>query len=671
MPGLSREKEHSKIIGSYLGRNGDLSRELPGYEERPEQIQMAHAVLKTLTDQGILMVEAGTGTGKTLAYLLPALLSHQRVIISTGTKTLQEQIFYKDLPLLSRHFDFKAVMMKGRANYLCWRRFYRLARQPKLEYAEDAGIIEQIRSWAESSETGDREELKELSEDHPLWEKISSDTDFCLASNCEHFRDCFVTRLKAKAQAAEIIVVNHYLFFADLAVRKTGFGEVIPRYKAVIFDEAHILEDVITEYFGIRLSDRRILELAKDLASEHHGLSKAEVKEFARFAARIENITTDAFSGLRRHFQCLPREDEGKRVEFEISKVPGPMVKSGFELTRELARAASILGHKADSPELIALSQRLSKHAGDLDFLLRQDEPGFVYYADLKPKSLVLRASPLEVGNFLRESFYPNLESVIFTSATLTVAQKKEPSFDYFKARMGLEQANKAKEVWLKSSFDFERQSILFLPKETLLPDKPAFVDCAAKVVEQLLEITRGRAFLLFTSYKNLEAFYQRLQTKIEYPLLRQGDHPRSELLRRFREIEESVLFGTMSFWQGVDVVGPALSLVVIDRLPFDSPGDPLIKARIKAISASGGNAFLDYQVPAAVIMLRQGLGRLIRSRKDFGALCVLDSRIQKKAYGKIFLESLFQMPITHSLKSVQEFFQKAARGTGIFSDQL
>ena len=656
MPAIS--KEYLKTIEGYLGKGGVLSRELPGYEHRPEQMQMAQAALKLLVDGGILMAEAGTGTGKTLAYLLPAILSNQRVIISTGTKTLQEQIFYKDLPLLQRHFEFRAVMMKGRANYLCWRRFHKLARQPKLEFLEDGEVFEQIRSWAEASETGDREELKELSEENPVWEKISSDTDLCFGSNCEHFRECFVTRLKMKAQASEIIVVNHYLFFADLAIRKLDFGEVIPRYNAVIFDEAHILEDVITEYFGVNISDRRILELVHDLDAEKKYLSKFEARELERSAGRIENLCATAFSGLRSHFQNLPGLDEGKRIDFAVSNTPLPAVRACFELSQELARASALLSEKTDAPELVGLSQRAVKQAGDLDFIIRQDEPGFVYYADMRPRSLILRASPLEISSFLKENFYPNLESVVFTSATLAVAQKKEPSFEYFRARMGLDKSESAKELWLKSSFDWKRQAVLFLPKDIPMPDAPGFVSESAKVLEQLLELSQGRAFLLFTSYKNLEAFYEKLKRKVKFPLLRQGDKPRSELLREFREVEESILFATMSFWQGVDVVGPALSLVVIDRLPFDSPGDPLIKARINAINLSGGNAFLDYQVPTAVIMLRQGLGRLIRSRRDRGALCVLDPRIHKKGYGKTFLESLPEMPVTHSLKGVQEFFE-------------
>ena len=282
---------------------------------------------------------------------------------------------------------------------------------------------------------------------------------------------------------------------------------------------------------------------------------------------------------------------------------------------------------------------------------------GFVYYADMRPRSIILRASPLEIGGLLKESFYPSIESIIFTSATLTTSQKKEPNFEYFKNRMGLDEAPMLKELWLKTSFDFKSQAVLFLPKDLPMPDHPNFIREASSVVGELLEISRGRAFLLFTSYRNLEAFYERLSGHLKYPMLKQGDRPRSELLREFREVEESILFATMSFWQGVDVVGPALSLVVVDRLPFDSPGDPLIKARINAVNGSGGNAFFDYQVPAAVIMLRQGLGRLIRSKKDRGALCVLDTRISKKNYGRIFLDSIPEMTITHGLKAVEEFF--------------
>ena len=359
-------KDHKKAIADYLGKSGVLCKELPGYEYRHEQIQMAEAALQTLVDRGILVVEAGTGTGKTLAYLLPAILSNQRVIISTGTKTLQEQIFFKDLPLLQKHFNFKAVMMKGRGNYLCWRRFHKFSRQPKMEFIADAEIIEQIREWSETSESGDREELKELSEDNPVWSKIASDGDLCFGSNCPHFRECFVTRLKMKAQGSEIIVVNHSLFFADLAIRKLGFGEVIPRYQAVIFDESHILEDVITEYFGVSASDRRVLELARDLAAESSGLSKHEARELGRVAARMENLAEATFSGLKKHLENLAAEDEGKRIPFNITDAPTPVVRAGFELARELSQAGSILSGKSDSPDLLGLSQRASKQAGDI-----------------------------------------------------------------------------------------------------------------------------------------------------------------------------------------------------------------------------------------------------------------------------------------------------------------
>jgi len=654
-------REYSKAIESLLGRGGLLDKELPGWEHRPEQVQMAQAALRALDERRILVVEAGTGTGKTLAYLVPCILSSQRVVISTGTKTLQDQIFHKDLPALANHFKFKAVVMKGRANYLCWRRFYKFGRQPKMEFMDGAAIFEEVREWSESTETGDREELKGLSEDNPLWSKICSEGDLCAGSGCEHYRDCFVTRLKMKAQAADVIVVNHSLFFADFVIRKLDHGAVIPNYKAVIFDEAHILEDVITEHFGVTISDKKIMDLAKDIAGEASGLSKREAKEFARLAARIENLTETAFSGLRSHFRNLPGEDEGRRIPFEADHVPLPVVKSGFELSKQLSQAGALLCDKTGAPELSGLSQRAGKQAGDLDFLLRQDEPGYVFYADLRPRSLVLRASPLEVGGMLRESFYPACQSLIFTSATLTTALKKEPSFDYFKSRLGLAEAS-LEELCLKSSFDFKTQALLYLPKELPMPDHPNFVAEAAKVMEELVEASKGRAFLLFTSYKNLEAFHQLLAPRLKYPVLRQGDQPKSELLREFREVEESVLFATMSFWQGVDVVGPALSLVVIDRLPFDSPGDPLIKARINAVDQSGGNAFLDYQVPSAVIMLRQGLGRLIRSKKDRGALSVLDTRIHKKSYGRIFLDSLPEVPVTHSLKAVAEFFDGERR---------
>lgn len=657
------QAKYRRVIEEYLGERGIFAQEISQYEYRPEQIKMAEAVFSSLQEGGILVVEAGTGTGKTLAYLLPIILSNQRVVISTGTKNLQEQIFYKDLPLLRTHFDFRAVLMKGRANYLCWRRFYKTLSQPKLEFISDGEILQMIQSWAERTETGDKEELIELSEGHPIWEKLSSDAELCLASDCPHFRDCFLTRLKVKAQSAELIVVNHHLFFADLAVRRLGFGEVIPRYRSVIFDEAHLLEEVITEYFGVSISDRRILELARDLNSELRGLSKLEARELSQCSTRIQNLTEFVSSELRKFLERVAIEEEAKRVAFEAEKLAPLLVQNGLDLAKQLAQTSSILAEKKNAPELLALSQRAKKQAEDLTLIFSQDQPGFVYYAELRPKSLILRASPLEVAKLLKETLYPHLESIIFTSATLTTFAKEKHSFDYFKTRMGLAQEDNAenlvKELWLKTSFDWKKQAILFLPDFLPEPDEPEFVEKASELLERILELSQGRAFLLFTSYKNLEAFYERLAYRIPYPALRQKDKPRSELLREFKQVKGSVLFATTSFWQGVDVMGPALSLVVIDRLPFDSPSDPLVKARINAISLQGGNPFLDYQVPSAVIMLRQGLGRLIRSKKDRGALCVLDKRILKKSYGKIFLKSLPEIKMVKHLSEVEFFFEK------------
>ncbi len=646
------------LLYQYLGRGGELSQHLRGYEYRPEQIKMAQAVLENLINGGILLVEAGTGTGKTLAYLVPAILSARRVVISTGTKNLQEQIFYKDLPLLAKHFEFSAVVMKGRRNYLCWRRFYRFLAQPRFDFASGQAVLELIQNWAQTTETGDKEELKELSEDEPIWDKICSDSELCLASNCPHFSECFISKLRARAQKADLIIVNHHLFFADLAIRQLGFGEVIPRYRAVVFDEAHILEDVITDYFGIQLSDRKIIELARDLNFESQDLEPFAQKELSRLAQKIESLSASLFKSLRELFMQKINEEE-KRMPFNIDELPFAVFNQAKKLKDELFGVAKILNSQASDPSILAMALRAEKQAQDLDFLFRQDEKDYVYYAQLKPRATILCASPLEVGSLLQKVLYPHLDSLIFTSATLTVFNEDKPSFEYFRSRMGLSESPHIKELWLESSFDWKNQALLFLAPKLPEPDSPQFVEQAVELVKKLLDLSKGRAFLLFTSYKNLEQFYERLAPHIPYLSLRQGDAPRSHLLEKFREIESSVLFATISFWQGVDVVGPALSLVVIDRLPFDSPSDPLIKARINAINSRGGNAFMDYQVPSAVIMLRQGIGRLIRSRSDKGVLAILDSRVLKRNYGRIFLQSLPQIPITQDIKRVEEFFQK------------
>ena len=654
---MKPEKSQIKQLYQFLGKSGELSQKLKDYEYRPEQIQMAEAVLEVLQEGGILLVEAGTGTGKTLAYLLPSLLANRRVVISTGTKTLQEQIISKDLPLLAQHFPFEAVVMKGRANYLCWRRFNNFLSRPRLDFEGEEELLKEIQHWARQSPAGDKEEFPLLSSEHPVWEKICSDSESCLGTNCPHFSGCFITQLRARAQRADLIIVNHHLFFADLAIRQLGFGEVIPRYRAVIFDEAHLLEDTISDYFGISLSDRRILELARDIQEKSESLSKLEQKELKKTARVIENLTQNLFQELREEFE-QESEREEKRLPFALEKLPLSLLHQSEELKTALSRLALILEPKSQEPELYALALRAIKQSQDLDFLFRQDEPDYVYYARLRPKSTVLSASPLEVGPILQKILYPHLESLIFTSATLTTAEKNQPGFSYFKSRLGLESAF-CRELWLASSFDWQRQAILFIPDYLPEPDDPEFISQACGVLEKLLSLSKGRAFLLFTSYRHLSAFYQELAPRLKFPCLCQGEAPRSYLLEEFRQVEESVLFATTSFWQGVDVIGPALSLVVIDRLPFNSPSDPLVRARIELLYSRGRNAFLEYQVPSAVIMLRQGLGRLIRSKKDFGALSILDPRILKRSYGKIFLQSLPPMPITQKLEEVERFFQK------------
>ena len=651
---------HKKILHQFLKRGGELANSLKDFEYRPEQIRMAEAVMEVLKEGGILLVEAGTGTGKTLAYLLPALLSGRRVVISTGTKTLQEQIFSKDLPLLSHYFQFEAVMMKGRANYLCWRRFNKFLAYPRLDFEMKAELIKEIQNWARQSSSGDKEEFSGLSSEHPLWDKICSDSDSCLGSNCQYFSGCFITRLRGKAQRADLIIVNHHLFFADLAIRQLGFGEIIPRYRAVIFDEAHLLEEIISDYFGISLSDRKIQELAQDLKEQSQSLSRAEQNNLEGISQKLANLSQSLFQSLRKELEKESSPEE-KRVSFSVDKLPLELLHQAEELKEFFKRTSLLLEPRTDEPELYALALRAIKLRQDLDFLFRQDELDYVYYAQLRSKSTVLSASPLEVGPILEKILYPHLEALVFTSATLTTAEEEGLGFSYFKNRLGLESVP-CQELCLASSFNWKKQAILFVPDYLPEPDNEDFIPRACEVLEKLLSLSQGRAFLLFTSYRHLEAFYQELAPGLEFPCLRQGDAPRWYLLEEFRRIEESVLFATTSFWQGVDVIGPALSLVAVDRLPFDSPSDPLIRARIELLYSRGRNAFLEYQVPSAVIMLRQGLGRLIRSKKDFGVLCILDSRILKRNYGKIFLQSLPAVPITRDLKEVEKFFYKRQR---------
>jgi ATP-dependent DNA helicase DinG len=631
-----------------FGPSGLLAQKLGSYEYRPEQGKMAQGVNRAFARERFLIVEAGTGTGKTLAYLIPAVLSGKRVVISTGTKTLQEQLFFKDVPFIQEKlgFSFKASFMKGRNNYLCRRRFELFSRQPLLKALEEVSHFQALKKWAGRTKTGDRAELKELPEDLGLWNEVCASSDACLGQGCKFFDRCFITRLRQEAAGSDMVIVNHHLFFADLAVRLRGYGEVLPRYEAVIFDEAHQLEEVATHYFGTTVSNYRFEELARDIRREMTA-AKSRDEILNKISARLLDQAGQFFDLFRRGEIAyrLRREWRKDRV-----------VELAALLTRELTLlVAHIEGMKEPSEAFRALSRRGEELKRQFQEVMALSDHRLVYWCEVRGKGIFLHASPVDVSSDLQNQLYPRLKTAVFTSATLSA----QGCFRFFKERMGLggEWGAGMEEMLLDSSFDMESQALLYLPENLPDPNHPGFVERAAEEIERILKQTRGRAFVLFTSLKNMEEAYRRVRERIPFTCFLQGERPKTALIEAFKEDIHSVLFATASFWEGVDVQGEALSCVIIDRLPFSRPNEPIMEARLDHIASSGGNPFWDYQVPSAIILLKQGLGRLIRTARDRGVMAILDPRLLTKTYGKTFLESLPRCPVVQDEEAIGRFF--------------
>jgi ATP-dependent DNA helicase DinG len=652
-------------VSAVFAPGGPLSLALDGFEARPAQIDMAMAVADVFADGGVLLAEAGTGTGKTLAYLVPAIMSRERVLISTGTKNLQEQIFFKDLPVLKETLGipFTAAYMKGRGNYLCLHRFEALKDGPAIHSREDAIAIEAIGEWARQTETGDRAEMEDLPEDFPLWPDIAATSENCIGAECPRFSDCHVTKMRQRAAESDVVIVNHHLLCADASVRQSAFGEVIPSCRYAIVDEAHQLEDIATQYFGTAVSNYRFDDYARDV---DRALSAKQIPDRDASDTLRDDID-NVRDGARLFFgtlQTLRFEGRGGglrpgsgQAETRI-RVTAPILERAAAdaavLVRALEAVEATIALTKDLPEdVIALGRRAAELKRDVQFLTRADDPGHVFYLDIRGRGVFLRASPIDVSAIIREMLLDRMTATVLTSATLSV----DGRFDYVRSRLGVRKAHEAR---LLSEFDYTQQAILYLPKKMPDPRSPQFVGAAGREVVEILKRTRGRAFVLFTSYANLRQVHQLAAAEIAYPILVQGTAPRSALLREFKATPNAVLFATSSFWQGVDVVGESLSCVIIDKLPFASPGDPITSARIEAINADGGNAFAEYQIPLAILALQQGLGRLIRHRQDRGVLAILDPRLRTMGYGRRFLASLPPAPITHDLEALDIFFDHA-----------
>ena len=656
-----------------LGPGGALSRVLPGYEPRPPQLTMAARVEDALSHGRALLVEAGTGTGKTLAYLLPAARSGLKVVVSTATKTLQEQLAEKDVPLLrALGVDAKVAFLKGRQNYLCLLRFEQFLRNPTFAVREEGALFEGIAEWAESTQTGDRAELSELPENLASWRDLSASADQCIGARCAHYDRCFVFRMRRQAAEADVIVVNHHLFFADLALRSSSAGDtgaaVLPKYDAVIFDEAHAVEEVATEHFGAQLSSFRVGELARDALKALQ--ARPQHVEAAGLATRLLKEGRDFFdvaleTAPERQTQVVRSSRKGGggppsvQSENRWALLPGALGPADAERQKllEMVRALGAALSAGGDEELALLERRCLALNADLElFSEGQRRPDLIHWAESRAGHLFLHASPIDVAGLLQDKLYDRIGPVVFTSATLAVGGQLE----YFARRIGLSDDSgplfPLETQVLASPFDYQAHAAIYLPKQMPEPQDPDFPGAVAGELRALLPITGGRAFVLFTSLKNMRAVHALLADELPWQVLLQGDAPKGQLLKRFRD-RPSVLFASQSFWEGVDVPGEALSLVVIDKLPFASPGEPIVAARIERLRADGQDAFYGYQVPQAALALKQGFGRLIRNATDRGIVAVLDGRVTRKGYGRLFLETLPRCGILRTPAEAESFW--------------
>ncbi len=642
--------------GRLLGPHGPLARVIAGFESRREQQQMADWVGEALETRGMLAIEAGTGTGKTFAYLVPTLLSGRQVIISTGTRTLQDQLFNRDLPTVGAALGRPArvALLKGRANYLCLHRLDLAESMPPLPGvpAPNARMLARIRRWSRDTETGDLAEVRSLRDTDAVRAAVTSTRENCLGTGCPAYSRCHVVAARRQAQASDIVVVNHHLLLADLAMKDEGFGELLPGAEAVILDEAHQVPEIAAQFFGLEFSARQGALLARDALAELTRLGLADTPVRERLAA-LESAIADAAAALL-----------GAKERVDWAALPEAFVSSLERIRDTLAAGGpEVSAADPEDPGLKQATRRAAKLAGSLEAILDAGADDGIRYVEAGRGSFTLAYTPFEVATRLGELMRAQGGAWIFTSATLAVGE----DFSHFLGRIG---APAARAVRIESPFDFESQARIYLPAG--LPD-PASREYTARVVEAalpLVEAAGGRSFLLFTSHRALSEAAPQLQAPPgfheRYPVLVQGEAPRESLLARFRELGNAVLLGTASFWEGVDVRGHALALVVIDKLPFAAPEDPLLKARLEGIRRRGGNPFQEFQLPQAVLALKQGFGRLIRDREDFGVVMLCDPRLRTRGYGRTFLAAMPPATVVTDIGDAASFLRRRLALAGV-----
>lgn len=627
-----------------LGNHGALSKVIEGFTPRQSQLQMAEAIERALELKGSLIVEAGTGTGKTFGYLVPIFLSQKKTIISTGTKNLQEQLFYKDIPIIKKIFSLplKVILLKGRANYLCLYRLEQNMQDGRFNNQHEVSQLVQINEWSNHTQQGDISEVSGVPEDSNLWPRVTSTPDNCLNQDCAFYEKCFVIKARKEALNADILIVNHHLFFADLALQKEGFGELLPGAEVTIFDEAHHLPDIATQFFSTRLSSRQLLELARD--------SEVEAEK----DAKDMKILFDVAGELQ---QCVSEMRLAFGHELKRAAWPGhleeklePYVQSVNLSLQKLEASLKEASQRSRGLEncwrrALSLIELFNSHT-------HKNPDDFIHWYETFSQSFSIQLTPLKVAEQFKTYIKANQRTWVFTSATLTV----KDNFKLFTDALGLDNALC---LQLKSPFNYSKQALLYVPRGLPDPRDAHYITQMVETIIPVIEITKGRAFILFTSYKALDLAYLHLSSRLTFPMLVQGHQSKQQLIEEFKTLENAVLLGTSSFWYGVDVKGEALSCVIIDKLPFAAPDDPILQSRIKLLRQQGLDPFQAYQLPAAVLILKQGVGRLIRDSQDRGVLMICDPRLVGSRYGETFINSLPNMNRTRDLTKVIEFFEK------------